>query len=136
MQVFTCIFNTLFVLRPQLCQRMSKFVSIFWRIMNRIEKLNEMLLQQPKDCFLHHALGLEWIKLSEMEKALNSFLNVISIDENYVGTYYHLAKTYEKLGQVEQAVVIYEKGIQIATKCNDKHAKNELQMALDDIMDD
>jgi Tfp pilus assembly protein PilF len=103
--------------------------------MNRIEKLNEMLMQQPQDCFLLHALGLEWIKLGELENALNSFLNVISIDENYVGTYYHLAKTYEKLGQEKQAVSVYEKGIQIATKCNDKHAKNELQMALDDILD-
>jgi Tfp pilus assembly protein PilF len=114
---------------------MSKFVGIFLKIMNRIEKLKEMLLQQPKDCFLHHALGLEWIKMGNLENALNCFLSVISNDENYVGTYYHLAKTYEKLGQVEQAVVIYEKGIQIATKCNDKHAKNELQMALDDILD-
>lgn len=103
--------------------------------MNRIEKLNEMLLLQPTDCFLHHALGLEWIKLGEMEKALNCFLNVISNDENYVGTYYHLAKTYEQMGQTEQAIVMYEKGIKIAIKCNDKHAKNELQMALDDIMD-
>jgi len=114
---------------------MSKFVRIFLKIMNRIEKLSEMLLQQPKDCFLLHALGLEWIKLGEIEKALKCFMNVILNDENYVGTYYHLAKTYEKLGQTEQAMVTYEKGIQIASKCNDKHAKNELQMALDDIMD-
>lgn len=135
MQVIIYLFTTFFGLRPQLCQRMSKFVRIFLKIMNRIEKLNQMLLLQPTDCFLHHALGLEWIKLGEMEKALNSFLNVISNDENYVGTYYHLAKTYEKMGQTEQAIVMYEKGIKIAIKCNDKHAKNELQMALDDIMD-
>lgn len=104
--------------------------------MERIYKLLELVLQTPKDCFLHHALGLEYVKINELEKAIDSFEKVIQLDEYYVGTYYHLAKTFEKLQKQDVAVEIYRKGIDIATKVNDMHAKNELQMALDDLVDD
>jgi tetratricopeptide (TPR) repeat protein len=78
---------------------------------------------------------LEYLKTDEPVKALHAFLNVLASDGNYVGTYYHLARTYEKLGQQEDAVKTYEKGILIAKQMNDMHARNELQMALDDLID-
>ena len=68
--------------------------------------------------------------------ANNDYFNqVIFIDESYVGTYYHLAKTLEKLNEIEEAISIYEKGIEIAKLLKDNHARNELQMALDDIIE-
>ena len=104
-------------------------------IMERIEKLKSMLLQSPEDCFVYHALGLEYVKLNDFENALDYFNQVIFIDESYVGTYYHLAKTLEKLNEIEEAISIYEKGIEIAKLLKDNHARNELQMALDDIIE-
>lgn len=103
--------------------------------MNRLYKLNEMLAASPNDCFLLHALGLEYLKTGEIENALASFKKVIENDANYVGTYYHLAKTLEKAQQHEEAINIYEQGIEVATKLKDNHARNELQMALDDLID-
>lgn len=94
-----------------------------------------MLATSPEDCFLMHALALEYLKLGETAKALSFFEKVISTDSHYVGTYYHLAKTYEKTNQMAKAVDAYEKGIQIATALRDQHAKNELQMALEEITD-
>ena len=38
--------------------------------------------------------------------------------------------------ETAKAISIYEKGIEIAQKLKDNHAKNELQMALDEIIDD
>ncbi len=101
--------------------------------MERIHKLNELLASSPKDCFLLHALGLEYVKIGEIEKALHSFMTVIETDENYVGTYYHLAKAFERLQRNEDAINTYEKGIEIASKLKDMHARNELQMALEDL---
>lgn len=103
--------------------------------MERIQKLNEMLEATPHDCFLLHALGLEYLKIGEPVKALHAFQKVVDSDEKYVGTYYHLARTYEKLNQQEEAVNTYEKGIEIAKLVNDMHARNELQMALDNLID-
>lgn len=104
--------------------------------MQRIPKLLELLQQNPNDCFLLHALGLESIKENELEKAISYFQQALQFDENYVGSYYHLAKTLEKTKKTDDAISIYKKGIFIAQKLKDNHAKNELQMALDDISDE
>jgi pentatricopeptide repeat protein len=101
--------------------------------MDRIEKLHEMLEASPEDCFLMHALALEYVKAGNIEKALSYFEKVIETDYKYVGTYYHLAKAYEKTRQFAKAIDAYEKGIQVAHALQDRHAKNELQMALDEI---
>jgi tetratricopeptide (TPR) repeat protein len=105
--------------------------------MNRIEKLNELLKATPQDCFLWHALGLEYIKVAELQKAYDSFSHLLTnIDEDYVGTYYHVAKTLEKMNRNQEAIQFYEKGIAIAQKVKDQHARNELRMALDDLRDE
>lgn len=102
---------------------------------NRIPQLEQMLAQSPKDCFLLHALALEHIKINEIEKGISLFKKVIDINENYIGSYYHLAKSFEKIGDEQNAIFYYKKGIQIAMILKDDHAKNELQMALDEIED-
>ncbi len=102
-------------------------------LQTRLEKLNALLAVQPEDCFLLHAKGLELLKLERKHDALASFQDVIRIDEKYVGTYYHLARTYELLQKFDEAIETYKKGIIIATKVGDMHARNELMMALEEI---
>lgn len=104
--------------------------------MERIEKLNTMLEQFPKDCFLWHALALEWAKLGDYTRARTHFEHVLALDPDYIGTYYHLGKTLEKLALGTEASSIYEEGIKRASRLNDNHARNELQQALDDLNDD
>jgi tetratricopeptide (TPR) repeat protein len=101
----------------------------------RIDKLTEMLVKSPNDCFLLHALGLEYTKIGEKDEAILQFEKVIAIDENYVGTYYHLAKLYEKNNK-DQAFAIYHKGIEIAQKNKAQHLLNELRNALEDFEDE
>ena len=103
--------------------------------MERIEKIKEMLAANPSDSFLLHALGLEYIKIGELNLSKQSFEQVLVSNVNYIGTYYHLAKVNELLNEIKEAILIYEKGIIVANQLKDNHAKNELQMALDDLMD-
>lgn len=103
--------------------------------MSRIEKLNELLACTPTDCFILHALGLEYVKLKDIETAILYFKRVLDIDKNYVGTYYHLAKALEITGDTKLAIDIYTEGIKAANFKKDNHAKNELQMALDELLD-
>lgn len=103
--------------------------------MERIEKLKLMLEQSSEDCFLWHALGLEYIKVNELKQAEASFEKVLTINEDYVGTYYHLAHLYLQTNQHEAALATFEKGIEVATRLKDMHARNELQMALDEFED-
>lgn len=103
--------------------------------MNRTHKIKEMLERSPNDCFLWHALGLEFQKSQDITQALACFERVLTINKEYLGTYYHLGKTLEMAGQTENAIQVYQDGIAIAVNLKDNHARSELQMALDDLID-
>lgn len=102
--------------------------------MERIDKIKEMLLAQPNDSFLQHALALEYLKIGEELRAKQLFQNVIKEDENYVGSYYQLAKLLEQHNQLEEAKAIYEKGMLKAKEAADQHTYNELRAAYEELI--
>ncbi|MBY0244459.1 MAG: tetratricopeptide repeat protein [Sphingobacteriaceae bacterium] len=95
----------------------------------RISKLLEFFDKEPNDAFVIYALATEYNSLKDTEKALFFYQKLIKEHENYVGTYYHLAKLYETLGQKDEAIEIYKKGMLIARKNGNNHAFSELQGA-------
>lgn len=101
---------------------------------DRIEKLQSFLLQSPDDCFLNHALALEYIKLGNDNEAQRLFEKNKITDQNYVATYYHLGKLLERNGATEKAITIYEEGMKIAKTTHDQHSYNELQAAYEDLI--
>lgn len=103
--------------------------------MERIEKLKSLLAQNPADSFVQHALALEYVKLNRDEEARTLFEALLQRNEGYVGSYYHLGKLLERTGEREQAISLYEKGMQMAKAANDNHAYNELQAAHEDLID-
>jgi Tfp pilus assembly protein PilF len=102
--------------------------------MSRIEKIIEMLNTSPKDSFLNHALAMEYIKIGNTESATNLLKEVLEVDPNYVGSYYHLAKLYEAANETSMAISTYENGLVAAQKAGDRHAFNELRSALDELV--
>ncbi|MCU0395555.1 MAG: tetratricopeptide repeat protein [Chitinophagaceae bacterium] len=103
--------------------------------MQRIDKLREYLQAQPGDSFLQHALALEYIKLGEELEARRLFENLLAQNPGYVGSYYHLAKLLERLGEKDNAIQTYEQGMKQARAAGDNHAYNELQAAWEDLTD-
>ena len=103
--------------------------------MSRIEKLLEYLKANDKDSFLQHALALEYIKVGNDEEARKLFNDILLREPTYVGSYYHLAKLLERVGDNPKAIRIYERGMLEAKKAGDNHAYNELQAAYDDLVD-
>ena len=57
----------------------------------------------------------------------------MSIDENYIGSYYHLAKLLERTGDTEKAIAIYEKGMLKAKEKGEQHALSELRSAYEEL---
>lgn len=102
--------------------------------MERIEKLKAFLAQNPEDSFVQHALALEYIKLDRDNEAKELFEAILTRDEKYIGSYYHLAKLLERNGNTEEAITWYEKGMKVAKEAGDNHAYNELQMAYEDLV--
>ncbi len=102
--------------------------------MNRIERIQQMLLASPKDNFLRHALALEQIKEGNDIEAENLFVEILNDSPQYVGSYYHLAKLFERKGQTESAIEWYERGMKAAKAAGDNHAYNELQSAYEELI--
>lgn len=95
----------------------------------RLIKLLDFLQSDPNDPFVLYALATEYNSVNDTDKALQYYLKLINEHPNYVGTYYHLGKLYQKIGQSELALDIYQKGMVTARNKKDMHAFSELQGA-------
>ncbi len=102
--------------------------------MDRIEKLKEFLKASPTDSFLQHALALEYIKMGNDEEARRLFEEILNREPGYVGSYYHLAKLLERMEQTDEAIAMYEKGMEESKKAGDNHAFGELRGAYEELI--
>jgi len=102
--------------------------------LDRIKQIKTFLNATPKDEFLNFALAIEYVSLGDFDEALLLFKKLLVINPDYFATYYHLGKLYEKIGQPTKAQLIYEKGLDVTIRLNEKHANRELRGAYDELM--
>ena len=102
--------------------------------MDRIDKLKAYLSENPQDSFLQHALALEYIKRGKDEEARVLFQSILALEPGYVGSYYHLGKLLERIGETEEAVTIYKKGMEEAKKAGESLAERELKAAYEELV--
>ena len=102
--------------------------------MERIEKLKEFLKVNPTDSFILHAMALEYIKIGDDTNACALFESIIKREPSYVGSYYHLAKLYERSGETDKAIKIYDRGMEEAKRAGEDHVYNELKSGLEELM--
>ncbi len=100
----------------------------------RIGKILNFLEENPKDCFLNHALALEYVKAGNEAAARSSFETNLTNNPAYVATYYHLAKLLERIGETENAIAMYEQGMNYARQAGDSHTLSELRSAYEDLV--
>ena len=96
----------------------------------RLEQLQQMLAQEPDDEFLRYAIAIEYVSVSNFEKAIDCFKNILHTNSKYLAAYYQLGKCYEELKQYDNAKNIYIKGIELAQKQSKTKTLNELREAL------
>ncbi|MBI2619261.1 MAG: hypothetical protein HYW57_04205 [Ignavibacteriales bacterium] len=99
----------------------------------RIAKLKRLLDQDPGDSFTRYALGLEFAGKDETRLAISFFQEVIRRDPTYVPAYQQLGYAFQKLERRNDAVEVLRRGIEVATKLNDMHARNEMEEALNEL---
>jgi tetratricopeptide (TPR) repeat protein len=99
--------------------------------MDRIEALKAMAAQDPRNILARYGLAMEYVKSSSFAEAIDAFLGVLEINPNYAAAYFHAGQTYEKMGLLDEAKGIYERGIDVTTRIGDGHTRAELQGALD-----
>lgn len=102
--------------------------------MDRKIRIQEMLQANPTDCFLRHALALEYVKVGDDAAARGLFTEILSQFPDYIGSYYHLAKLLERQGEVNLAIKWYEQGMEAAKLAKDQHSYQELHGAYEDLI--
>lgn len=94
--------------------------------MSRRQQIEQMLATSPQDAFLLFALAKEEEKTGDDQAALQTYQRLKKLHPDYIGLYYHLGKTQERLQQEKAAWDTYTEGIAIAGRLGEGHAKNEL----------
>lgn len=95
-----------------------------------------MLKDSPDEPFVLFALAQEYAKTGNNGEALHYYMQLLSGSPYYTGTYYHLGKLYEQMGEVQDAIATYKKGLEITKQKGEQHAFSELQSALSIISDE
>lgn len=104
--------------------------------MDRVSKLKEYISVNGPDSFLQHALALEYIKTGDDESAKKLFNEILKREPTYVGSYYHLGKLLERVGDPQKAMRVYKRGMEVAQAANDFNSYRELQAAYEDVEDE
>ncbi|MGH1339497.1 MAG: tetratricopeptide repeat protein [Aureispira sp.] len=102
----------------------------------RLEQLQAFLAKTPKEPFILFAIAKEHEKLQQLPDALEYYEQLRLDSPDYVGTYYHLGKLLEQLGQEKEAFFAYKQGIEVAKAAGDNHSLSELAGAKMELGDD
>lgn len=100
---------------------------------SRLEMLEEFVREQPTDAFAHYGLALEYAKAGRPDDALTLFQKLLGFSPDYTAAYYHAGVLLGKLGRVEEARAMFERGIEVAGRHGDFHTRSELEQALHDL---
>jgi Flp pilus assembly protein TadD len=96
-----------------------------------MEVLKAMVAQNPADAFARYGLAMELVKTGQLESGVAEFRALLEHNPNYAAAYFHGGQALEKMGDVDQARRLYEKGIEVTGRTGDQHTRSELQAALD-----
>lgn len=100
---------------------------------DKIQRLAFNLKKNPNDSFSKFALALELLKRDQVTKAVVLFESILEQDPDYLGVYYHLGKLYQKMSQYQKAGELFNRGIDLAEKQQNKRTKSELAEALENL---
>lgn len=99
----------------------------------RLEQLLRFYREDPSDPFSIYGLALEYQK-TDVKESERLFEQLLSKFPDYLPAYYHAAKQKSTLGLTEKALEIYQQGIALAKKLNERKTAQELQSAYDELV--
>ena len=106
----------------------TRFIS-----MDRIATFRSFIERTPTDPFPRYGLAMELKTRGELAEAWSVFSELVDKFADYVPTYLMAGGTLVGLGRRDEAAAIYRKGIEVATRRGDQHARRELEAALAEI---
>jgi hypothetical protein len=94
--------------------------------MSRREKIEAMLVDDPRDAFLRYSLAMELDKEGDHDASLTRF-NELTLDTPpYVPAFFMAAQQLVRLARVEEARTYLRSGIEAARTQGNAHAAGEM----------
>ncbi len=98
---------------------------------NRLEILRQLVEQNPGESRTRFMLAMELAGSEQPEAAAEQFVALVAAEPGYVAAYYHGGQVFERLGRLDDARDFYTRGLEAAERAADRHARDELQVALE-----
>jgi tetratricopeptide (TPR) repeat protein len=98
--------------------------------MDRIATFRSFISRSPADPFPRYGLAMELKTRGQLDEAAAAFAELVEQFPDYVPTYLMAGGTLSALGRKAEAAEIYRKGIEVAQRRGDAHARRELEAAL------
>ena len=94
--------------------------------LNRREKIEAMLVEQPEDTFLRYSLAMELQKEGRYDESQARFRDLMDGTPAYVPAFFMSAKQWMEQGRVAEARAALRDGIEEARRQGDHHAASEM----------
>ena len=98
--------------------------------MDRIATLKSFIERTPNDAFPRYGLAMEHTNRGELAEAWTVFSELIQQFPDYIPTYLMAGGALVGLGRKDEAIDVLKKGVEVATRRGDQHARGELEQAL------
>ena len=83
---------------------------------SRREKIEAMLIDEPRDSFLRYALAMEFDKEQRHDESLQLFAGLMRDEPPYVAAFFMAAQQLTRLDRVDEARAALREGIETARR--------------------
>lgn len=101
--------------------------------MDRISTFKSFIVRSPADPFPRYGLAMEHRARGDLAEAWTVFSDLLENFPDYVPTYLMAGGTLTGLGRKDEAAAVYRRGVEVATRKGDPHARGELESALNEL---
>jgi hypothetical protein len=101
--------------------------------MDRIATFKSFIARTPDDPFPRYGLAMEHRTRGDLPQAWAAFSDLLQNFPDYVPTYLMAGGTLAGLGRKDEAAGVYRRGIEVASRKGDSHARGELESALNEL---
>ena len=101
--------------------------------MDRIATFKTFITRSPTDPFPRYGLAMELKTRGDLAEAWATFSELLEKFPDYVPSYLMAGGTLVGLGRRDEAAEVYRRGVEVATRRGDQHARGELESALAEI---
>ncbi|MHB8969323.1 MAG: tetratricopeptide repeat protein [Pirellulaceae bacterium] len=93
---------------------------------SRRQKIEAMLIDEPRDTFLRYSLAMELQKEGDYEASLRGFRDLMNDLPPHAPAFFMAAKLYAQLGRAEEARAALHAGIEHSRAQGNTHAASEM----------